>query len=94
MIDLCVFLFGKPEWMMDLEKAKPKDFEALGKDIYVWMKRVKVIVEILENNGWERSAGLYDLSFYKGIALKEAKKELKDFKVSLEEVDLHEFEEE
>tara|TARA_Y100000310_G_C20672353_1_gene810994 strand:- start:357 stop:599 length:243 start_codon:yes stop_codon:yes gene_type:complete len=80
--------------MLDLEKASPEDFEELGKDLNFWLKRVKEIITKLESNGWDRSAGLYDLFYYKEITLEEAKKELKDLKISLKEIDLHEWEEE
>ena len=34
MIEIWIHLFGKPEWEMDLEKAKAKDFEELGKKLF------------------------------------------------------------
>jgi hypothetical protein len=90
MIDVNIFLFGKPEWMMDLEKAKAKDFGVLGKDLCSWLKRVGEIVEKLEKAGWDRSAGLYDLFYSKALSKKDAKKELRKLGISLREVSLRE----
>ena len=91
MIDVNIFLFGKPEWMMDLEKAKAMDFEAFGKDICSWLERVSEIIEKLEKAGWDRSAGLYDLFYSKSLSKKDAKKELRNLDISLKEVCLHEW---
>ena len=75
-MEIDVFLFGKPEWMIDLDKATPKDIRDLGLGIKERLEKISTIMEKLENNGWGRSAGLYDLFFYKGIDLENGKKEL------------------
>jgi len=92
MIDINIFLFGKPEWMMDLKKAKPEDFMNLGFELWAWLDRVSEIIEELEKNGWSRSACLYNLYYSKETTLKKAKKELKDLGIDLEEVCLHKWE--
>tara|TARA_Y100000310_G_C20352958_1_gene655271 strand:- start:185 stop:469 length:285 start_codon:yes stop_codon:yes gene_type:complete len=94
MIEINLFLFGKPEWEMDLEKAKAKDFEDLGKGLNIWLTRVSKIITKLENNGWERSAGLYDLHFFKDTSMKKAKQELKELKIKEKEVSIHQWDEE
>lgn len=71
-----VWLFGKPEWEIETDKATPDDFRELGKNLNERMNEVAEIVEKLESNGWERSGGLYDLHFYKGIKKKDADIEL------------------
>jgi hypothetical protein len=75
-MEIDIFLFGKPEWMIDLDKATPKDILDLGLEIKERLEKVSTIMEKLENNGWGRSAGLYDLFFYKGIDLENGKNEL------------------
>lgn len=72
-----IFLFGKPEQEIDLEKAKPPELKNLGENLKERMSEIAKAVEKLEKHGWERSPGLYDISFYKEIKYKEAEKELK-----------------
>ena len=45
------------------------------------MVKVADIVERLEKNGWERSAGLYHVVLSKDVSRKEAVQELKDLKI-------------
>jgi hypothetical protein len=94
MINVNIFLFGKPEWMLDLEEAEYRDFEELGVYLSAWLKEVGRIVKKLEKSGWNRSAGLYDLHFSKDITFEDAKKELKRLKIGLKQVDLEEWDEE
>lgn len=75
-MEIDVFLFGKPEWMIDLDKATAEDIRDLGLGIKERLDKISTIVEKLESNGWGRSAGLYDLFFYKDIDLENVKKEL------------------
>ena len=75
-MEIDIFLFGKPEWMIDLDKANPKDIRDLGLRIKERLEKVSTIMEKLKNSGWRRSAGLYDLFFYKDIDLENGKKEL------------------
>ncbi len=75
-MDVEIFLFGKPEWMIDLDKATAEDIKDLGSVIKKRLDKVSVIVEKLENNGWSRSSGLYDLFFYKYVDMENGQKEL------------------
>lgn len=90
MIEIWIHLFGKPEWEMDLEKAKAKDFEELGKKLFDRLKWVSQIILKLEANNWERSAGLYDIHYYKETTLKKAKSELKKNGICEKEVNIEE----
>ena len=33
-MEIDIFLFGKPEWMIDLDKATAKDIKDLGSEIW------------------------------------------------------------
>ncbi len=96
MVEINIFLFSKPENEIELEEAKPEDFRKLGDELQVRLNKVAEIVEKLEKNKWERSAGLYDLSFYKKIKVDDAKKELEKLGIKEDEVDImeEEFDEE
>ncbi len=94
MIEIWIHLFGKPEWEMNLEKAKAEDFEKLGNELQQRLGRISEVVAKLEKAQWDRSVGLYDIRYYKGISMQEARKELADLEISEEEFSLEEFENE
>ncbi len=75
-MEIDIFLFGKPEWMIDLNKATAENLRDLGSEIKERLDKVSFIIEKLENNGWERSAGLYDIFLYKDIDMEKVRKEL------------------
>ncbi|MFQ6055008.1 MAG: hypothetical protein ACE5J3_03385 [Methanosarcinales archaeon] len=93
MVSASVFLFGKPEWEIDLEKAKPDDLKALGENLKERLEKVAEVVEKMEQNGWDRNGGLYDIHFYKNIKANQAEKELEELGIK-EYVDILEDEEE
>lgn len=88
MAEINLHLFGKPEWEMDLDEASAEDFKNLGESLKERMFRVSEIVILLEKGGWERSSGLYDITFYKKIKLEEAKKELQELNIKEDEINL------
>jgi len=90
MTEINVHLFSKPEVEIDLEKARPEDFKQLGNELMARLNRVAEIVEKLEKNKWERSAGIYDLTFYKKIKIKEAREEIKNFGIKEDEIEIME----
>jgi hypothetical protein len=75
-MEISIFLFGKPEWMIDLDKATPENIRELGSEIKERLDKISTIIDKLESNGWGRSAGLYDIFLYKDISLEDGKKEL------------------
>lgn len=93
MVSASVFLFGKPEWEIDLEKAKPDDLKALGENLKERLEKVAEVVEKMEQNGWYRNGGLYDIHFYKNIKASQAEKELEELGIK-EYVDILEDEDE
>ena len=94
MAEISLYLFGKPEWEMDLDKAEPEEFRRLGDSLRDRLYRAAEITEKLERNGWERSGALYDLYFYKKVKREDAEKELKELGIKEDEVHLLEEEEE
>lgn len=92
--EVCIHLFGKPEWEINTEKASPNEIKNLGKDIAKRLEKAAKMMKILEKDGWDRSGGLYDISFFKDISKKEAKIQLKKIGIGLKEICLMEFEDE
>ena len=95
MAEVDLFLFGKPAWELDMEDASAEEIRKKGDEIKERLHRIAEIMEKLENAGWERAgASLYSISFYKDIAIEDAKEELRQLGIDPEEVGLMEIEEE
>lgn len=94
MATIDIWLFGKPEWEMDLDKATPQDLKDLGENLRDRLGRISEIVEKLENNGWDRGAGLYNLYLYKGIKKELVRDELEKLGIEEKEVNIEDFGEE
>jgi len=94
MVTIDIWLFGKPEWEIDLDKATPQDLKDLGEDLRDRLCRVSEIVEKLENNGWSRGAGLYNLFLHKGIKKELVGEELEELGIGEKEVNIEDFGEE
>lgn len=89
-----IWLFGKPEWEIALDKATPQDLKDLGENLRDRLCRISEIVGKLENDGWSRGAGLYNLYLYKDIKIEDAKKELDKLAIGEKEVNIDDFGEE
>lgn len=87
MATIDIWLFGKPEWEIDLDKATPKDLRCLGDNLKERLYRISEIVEKLEGNEWRKSGGMYRLFIYKDISRTDAKKELE--KLGIRESGVH-----
>ena len=94
MVSVDIWLFGKPEWEIDLDKATPRDIKDLGENLKDRLCKISEIVEKLENNGWNRGAGLYDLFLYKGVKKELAIQELEKLGIKENEVRIEDFGEE
>ncbi len=94
MAEISLYLFGKPEWELDLDKAEPGEFRMLGDSLRERLYRAAEITEKLEKRGWERSGALYDICFYKEVKREEAEKELEELGIKEDEIYLLEEEEE
>lgn len=90
MVSISLYLFGKPEWEIDTEKAKPAEFKKLGEELKARLERAAEIIEKLEKAGWKRSGGLYDISFYKKAKIEDVKKELKELGINEKEISIEE----
>jgi len=94
-VEVDLFLFGKPEWEMNMEEVSASEIREKGEELRERLSRIAEIMEKLENAGWERAgASLYSISFYKDIAIEDAKEELRQLGIDPEEVSLMEIEEE
>jgi len=102
-----VWLFGKPDWELDIESVDvteemademADEIELKGKELQARLCRDAQIIRKLVKSGWAGSGGLYDILFSKPIPLEQAEKELADLGISGDEVTLEglelEFEEE
>lgn|SRR3989344_9141527 len=97
MINLSLFLYGKPAWDMDIEGEEDIDPEILkeqGDYLKEHLHAIAGIVKKLKSAGWECCGTLYTLEFYNEEirSKKEALKELKRLDIdqdifSLEELD-------
>jgi len=94
MAEISLYLFGKPEWELDLDKAEPGEFRELGDSLRERLYRTAEITEKLEKGGWERSGALYDICFYKEVKGKEAERELDELGIKEDEIYIFEEEEE
>jgi ribosome maturation protein Sdo1 len=90
MIEISLWLFGKPEWEVNTEKAKPEEIVKLGKELESRLKEAAETLEKLEKNGWERDGGLYDIMLFKDVSKKEAREEMK--KLGIKNASINEFE--
>jgi hypothetical protein len=91
--EIIVWLFGKPDWELDIEGADvteemADEIELLGKELQERMRLAGQIIRKLVTNGWTGSGGLYDLWFSKGIPMEQAKKELATLGISEDDVTL------
>ena len=90
-----LFLFGKPAWEIEnMEEVSASEIREKGEELRERLHRIAEIMEKLQNAGWERAgASLYSISFYKDIAIEDAKEELRQLGIDPEEVGLMEIEE-
>lgn len=94
MTTIDIWLFGKPEWEMDFDKATPQDIKDLGKNLNDRLTRIAEVVEKLENNGWHKGSGLYNLYMYKNIKKELVGEELEKLGINEKEVNIDDFGEE
>jgi len=95
MIEVVLFLFGKPEWEIEnLGEVSASEIREKAEELKERLHRIAEIVEKLENAGWKRGgATLYDIIFYKDITAEEAERELRQLGIDPEELSLTEIEE-
>ncbi len=94
MATIDIWLFGKPEWEMDFDKATPQDIKDLGENLKDRLIRIAEIVEKLENNGWHKGAGLYNLYMHKDIKKELIVDDLDKLGINENEVNIDNFGEE
>lgn len=85
MTEISLWLYGKPEWeLRNMDEMTGAQFKEHGKELMERLTEIGDIVDILENNDWSKSGGLYDLYFYKDISFEDAKKEVVDLGLDIE----------
>ena len=95
-----IFLYGKPSWDMPIEGKKyinPKIFRKRGEALKEHLHNIAGMLEKLQSAGWKVSecyGAMYSPELCKEITKSEAKKELKKFGISENEVSMDEFEDE
>lgn len=97
MVEISIWLFGKPAWEMDIEGQEITSgvmFEEKAKELYDRLVEVSVVVEKLLTKEWSISGALYDLYARKDISEEEAKKELKSLDLNPDDFTFMEFEDE
>jgi hypothetical protein len=91
-----VFLFGKPAWEIEGLEGFPVDMELLdgiaahGISLCKRLARAAEVGRRLVQSGWEGYGLLYDIEFYKTVALREAEDELKRLGIEPDEVSIRE----
>ena len=89
MTEISIWLYGKPEWeLKNLDEITGEQLKEHGKELMERLNNIGDIVTKLENNGWSKSGGLYDLYLYKDISLDDAKKELTNLGIDVGKIDL------
>ena len=89
MTEISIWLYGKPEWEINnLDEITGEQLKEHGKELMKRLSHIGDIVTKLEKNDWSRSAGLYDLFFYKDISVDKAKEELTNLGIDVEKIDL------
>lgn len=96
-VEVSVYLFGKPSWEMGIEggNATPKMLREKGDELRDRLRRAADILEKLDGRGWdlaEAYGSVYSLDFTKDVSLEEAERELEEFGIGLDEVSVRELE--
>ena len=92
MIELNLWLYGKPSWDMEIEGKKELD-PALLRSHASFMKKhlesTAEIIEKLQQAGWKLAASygaVYTLTFYKRTSKFQVERELATFDIDLKEI--------
>jgi len=96
LVTVSVFLFGKPAWEIDGLEGSTIDLELLdaiascGQQLSRRLTRAAELGKKLVSKGWVGHGLLYDVEFYKAVALEDAEEELKALGVEPDEVSIRE----
>ena len=98
MIELNIWLYGKPSWDIEIEGKKFLDPLVLKEHAFLMkehLERAAEILSLLQNSGWklaESYGAIYSLTLYKNLNKKYAEQELQKFGISLSEIALEQVE--
>jgi len=95
-VELCIFLFGSPEWEMgftDNEIESGEMFREKARELYERLNDIAELVDKLVLNGWILKGGMYEIWAYKDVSYEDAYTELVELGVDpkdviLEEIDM------
>ena len=98
MIEISIYLFGKPGWEMNIEGLNlinPDVLRIKGDELKERLERAADVVEKLQNNKWilwGAYGDMYGLDFFRDDieSVSEARTELVRLGIDLEKVDVHE----
>ncbi len=96
MIELGLWLYGKPNWDLEIEGKTYLDPSVLREHallLKLHLERVASILDKLQKNGWkmkENYGALYALTLCKKTSKEKAEQELLKLEIELEEVDFYE----
>lgn len=97
MVEFSLMLYYKPGPDMDIEGKEnfnPNILREHGKYLKEDLEKAADQLEKLKKAGWSYEGGLYDVMCYKDISIEEAKKELKELGIDVDEDNLMELEDE
>jgi len=95
MISLSLWIYGKPEWELDLdEDIDPNLFRIHGEELKQRLNIIANMTEKLQASGWSGTGELYTIDFSKNLTFKEAEKELRKLGFDPSSFDLMELEDE
>lgn len=94
MVNLIIWLYGKPAWDLEIEGEEnidPNIFRKHGKYLKGHLSLVANTTEKLQKAGWSCCGTLYTLEFYKeNVTKKETKKELQKLGIEFDLINIEE----
>ena len=98
MIELNLWLYGKPSWDMEIEgktSLNPELLRIHGTALKTHLERAADIIEKLQEKGWklaETYGAVYSLTFYKRTNKLHAERELTSMNIDLAEINFEQVE--
>lgn len=93
MVEISMYLFGKPEWEFE-EKIDSKKIREKGDELNARLQAIADTMDKLTTAGWDHYMTLYTLQFSKKLSKNEAEIELKKLGIDANTYHIEEFDEE
>lgn len=96
MIEITLFLYGKPQWELHAKPLTPETLQYHTKQLQKRLQRVHTITQHLHHAGWKVFLDTYSLVFYheQFTTLTETKNHLRQHGIRLKPAELHSWKEE